>query len=195
MLRLNLIVLLLLNVIFLKGQSNCIDFNGTELENVEFYLVDDVLCSGNSATLVIDISPDNLHCSIEIFDVYNNTTVLPTTTFFTGIPNVLYTEITVNSSISTVYVLNVIVNGPNGVCTTTSSCTLTIPDEIQIELPSSFVACNGNFEEVCAPNEANYSYEWYGPDHDPTMLILLGESMCFTPTQAGIYTLVVTDEY
>lgn len=67
---------------------------------------------------------------------------------------------------------------------------------IQIELPSTIFVCD-SFEEICGPNSSNnnsFSYEWYGPGHDPTEILLLGEEMCFTPTQTGNYSLIITDE-
>ncbi|WGH77011.1 T9SS type A sorting domain-containing protein [Tenacibaculum tangerinum] len=67
----------------------------------------------------------------------------------------------------------------------------------EIMLPTTISTCDGNFQEICgpiAPNGSTYTYQWYGPDHDPTSVILLGEEMCFTPSQTGNYTLMVTDE-
>lgn len=61
---------------------------------------------------------------------------------------------------------------------------------------NEIIMCS-TFQEICgpiAPNGSTYTYQWYGPDHDPTSVILLGEDMCFTPSQTGNYTLIVTDE-
>ena len=66
-------------------------------------------------------------------------------------------------------------------------------EEISINLPSTYVACNGNFEEICAPSGPNYTYEWHGPDHDPTQIILLNQTQCYTPSQTGNFTLIVFD--
>lgn len=73
-----------------------------------------------------------------------------------------------------------------------------INNDIIINLPSTITVCDGNFQEICgpiAPNGSVYTYQWYGTQNNPfPTSVLEGEEMCFTPSQIGIHTLVVTDE-
>lgn len=63
----------------------------------------------------------------------------------------------------------------------------------QIDLPTHIKMCDDDFEELCGPLSTfpspMYTYEWQGPSGE-----ILSTSRCFTPTSAGSYTLVVTDE-
>lgn len=81
----------------------------------------------------------------------------------------------------------------------TGDCTvsfeLVIAPEIIIDLPSTYVACDGVFEEICPPGGSDYTYQWYGPEPNGDQSILLDTEECFTPNQVGSYNLVVTDEY
>lgn len=73
-----------------------------------------------------------------------------------------------------------------------------INNDIVINLPSTISVCDGTFEEICgplAPNGATYTYQWYSTQYNPfPTSVLEGEEMCFTPSQIGIHTLIVTDE-
>jgi hypothetical protein len=69
-------------------------------------------------------------------------------------------------------------------------------------LPASISVCSGNFQALCGPEDDvlfDYSYQWYfnNPITQTSVLVSGGTKggPCYTPTQYGSYTLIVTDQY
>lgn len=85
-----------------------------------------------------------------------------------------------------------------GIQTTTINIPVTVSHGPSINLPSTIFICDGNFQEICgpiAPSGSTYSYQWYSTQNIPfPTSVLEGENMCFTPSQIGKHTLIVTDE-
>ncbi|MCH9660274.1 MAG: T9SS type A sorting domain-containing protein [Bacteroidetes bacterium] len=88
-------------------------------------------------------------------------------------------------------------NGTQDECSPTATFELTVHPSPIIDLPSTISMCTA-FEELCgplAPSGSTYNYQWYGTQYNPwPVSVLVGEEMCFTPSETGHYTLIVANE-
>ncbi len=83
-------------------------------------------------------------------------------------------------------------------CHGMGSIEMTLLPALNIKIPKIISVCNENFQQLCGPagsldNPASWS--WYFNDPVTMTSILVGSGQCFTPSQYGSYTLVVTSTF
>jgi hypothetical protein len=65
-------------------------------------------------------------------------------------------------------------------------------------LVQNIALCNNQFTDICAPNGPAgifYTYKWYYNNVAQQQNVLVSNSQCFTPTNFGTYTLVMTNQF
>ncbi|MEO8515715.1 MAG: T9SS type A sorting domain-containing protein [Flavobacterium sp.] len=83
-------------------------------------------------------------------------------------------------------------------CQANSSTTVNVIALPKIILPDTYAICNSNFQSICGPSNTslfNFTYSWYFNDTVAQTSTLVSHNQCFTPTQYGSYTLIVTNQY
>lgn len=93
---------------------------------------------------------------------------------------------------------NYTVTASNAGCSTTASNSVTAVSYPKINLPKSVSVCNGQFQALCGPSNTspyNFSYQWFFNNPVTQTNQLVSSSQCYTPTQYGNYTLIVTNQY
>ncbi len=73
---------------------------------------------------------------------------------------------------------------------------ISLKEKIKIDLPQTINVCTNNFQQICGPTFSTddiYTYEWWGVNQS-NALVLLSSFQCYTPSQYGEYTLIMTDE-
>ncbi|MGX7666011.1 hypothetical protein [Flavobacterium pedocola] len=83
-------------------------------------------------------------------------------------------------------------------CQATATVTVSAILLPKIILPNSISVCNSNFQPICGPSNTStytFTYSWYYVDPVTQTSVLVSHNQCYTPTQYGTYTLVVTNQY
>jgi hypothetical protein len=84
------------------------------------------------------------------------------------------------------------------VCQAVGSVNVTVIPLPKIILPTTISICNSNFQPICGPSNTasyNFTYSWYFNNTLTNTSVLVSNNQCYTPTQYGSYTLVVTNQF
>lgn len=86
----------------------------------------------------------------------------------------------------------------NSPCHAIGSINVTVIPLPKVILPSTISICNNNFQPLCGPSNTtlyNFTYSWYFNNPVTNTSVLVSNNQCYTPTQYGSYTLVVTNQF
>ena len=143
-----------------------------------------------NTTPTVSISGNTQFC-------YGQSTTL---TAASGYTNYLWSNGATTQSINVTsggtYTVNAWNNGSE--CLALGSVNVTVKLLPKIVLPNTISICNNNFQPLCGPLSTsiyNFTYSWYYSNPTTNSSVLVSNNQCYTLTQYGSFTLVVTNQF